>query len=238
MVDDFRRQLELYDPAERSDRVAVIGAGATGSWVTLLLDKLGVSVVKVIDGDIVEPHNLPNQAYGASNIGKLKAASIAGIASLIGSAKTVIDYSGVMLTNENYYNTLYGYSVVFCLVDSMSARKELFDIAVEKYKEDSANYPRYWIETRMGLTGYRIYLIDIDNDYQIEEYKKTLYSDEEAEVSACGASSSVVTTAVQCASHAVGMWLALINEAEYVPNEIIFDVHSSFIMSKKFEPKE
>ena len=90
----------------------------------------------------------------------------------------------------------------------------------------------------MGLTGYRIYMIDLTNQKEIDKYKETWYSDEEAEVSACGHSQSIVTTAMQCASHAVGLWLAKKNNAEYVPNEIIFDVHSSFIMSRQFDKKE
>ena len=126
-------------------------------------------------------------------------------------------------------------NVIFCLVDSMAARKELFEAAVKGRVKDAHTL---WIETRMGLTGYRIYLIDLDNEYQVAKYKETLYNDDEAVVSACGHSQSIVTTAMQCASHAVGLWLAKINNAEYVPNEIIFDVHSSFIMSREFKPKE
>lgn len=239
--DDFRRQLELYDADNRNDRIGVIGAGATGSWVALLLSKLGVAHLDIADGDIVEPHNLPNQVYGRDNIGKLKTASIVDIVNMLGSAKTALFLHPKMIQSIDDYKSIAAMnSVIFCLVDSMSARKDLFEKAVfiRDKSEDKEAYPRYWIETRMGLTGYRIYLVDMDDVFQVNEYVKTLYSDEEAEVSACGASSSVVTTAVQCASHAVGMWLALINNAEYIPNEIIYDVHSTLLLQRKFEPKE
>ena len=48
------------------------------------------------------------------------------------------------------------------------------------------------------------------------------YSDDEAEASACGTSKSVVSTAMQCASHAVGMWLANKNNIDYLPNERVY----------------
>lgn len=182
--------------------------------------------------DIIETHNIPNQVYGLDNNGKFKVACIHKICEDLGSRVTTINAYKNKVTEDNAAYEIKG-TTCFCLVDSMSARKELF----YKIYNDNENV-RYWIETRMGLTGYRIYLVDLNNDTEVEKYAETLYSDEDAEVSACGASQSVVTTAMQCASHAVGLWLALKNNAEYIPNEIIFDVHSSFIMSRKFDKKE
>ena len=231
---NFSRQEELYQGGTNNDIVNIIGVGATGSWVGLLLAKLGVRAIRLFDNDIVELHNVPNQLYSTADIDKFKASMCAKYMKDLGSGSQVAEYKW-KITEKEMQGVLANCTATFCLVDSMAVRKELFEAAM---KASTREPHHYWIETRMGLTGYRIYLIDLSDDYQVAEYRKTLYNDDEAEVSACGHSQSIVSTAMQCASHAVGLWLAKLNNAEYVPNEIIFDVHSSFIMSKKFEPKE
>lgn len=181
--------------------------------------------------DIVETHNIPNQLYSLEDgdIFKVKACEqhIEKLGSKVSNIYTNIEE----VTKDNIQCYDFG-DTIFCLVDSMKARKELFEAML---KTDRS---KLWIETRMGLTGYRIYMVHLENQKEIDKYMETLYSDEDAEVSACGASQSIVTTAMQCASHAVGLWLAEKNGAEYVPNEIIFDIHSSFIMSRKFDKQE
>lgn len=228
---DFSRQLELYDAENEKDKATVIGVGATGSWVSLILSKLGVSEIYMYDMDIIEGHNVPNQLYSVHDVGKLKTAMCKKYCDVLGSSNTDINQLSMKVDKDNFILPKED-SVIFCLVDSMTARKEIFDMIVDNGRKYT------WVETRMGLTGYRIYMIDTTNEKEIEKYRETLYSDDEAEVSACGTSQSIVTTAVQCASHAVGLWLAKKNNAEYVPNEIIFDVHSSFIMSRKFDKGE
>lgn len=232
---NFSRQEELYQGGTNNDVVSIIGVGATGSWVGLLLAKLGVKNIILFDNDIIELHNVPNQLYSKSDIDKFKVNMCKKYMKELGAMCSHIDNYNMEVDDNVMEDIIPDSTATFCLVDSMAVRKELFEAAM---KASTRGAHHYWIETRMGLTGYRIYLIDLSDDYQVAEYRKTLYNDEEAEVSACGHSQSIVSTAMQCASHAVGLWLAKLNNAEYVPNEIIFDVHSSFIMSKKFEPKE
>ena len=232
---NFTRQEELYDGNNNNDRVNIIGVGATGSWVALALAKLGVHSVTMYDGDIIELHNVPNQLYSKRDVGKLKSVLCKKYCDDLGSGKSQLIPFRSNVDVEDMGDLIHNSVATFCLVDSMKARKELVEAAIDAL---APGQHHYWIETRMGLTGYRVYLIDLANEYQVAEYKKTLYNDEDAGASACGYSQSIVTTAMQCAGHAVGLWLAKMNNAEYVPNEIIFDVHSTFILHKKFEPKE
>lgn len=197
----------------------------------MLLSKLGVRRIDIFDDDIIEAHNIPNQAFTINQLGKLKSLMLARNVVDFGSDTTEITPFANKIDSDNAEQFIKG-DVCFCLVDTMKARKEIFD---KVYKDTEV---KYWIETRMGLTGYRIYLVDLNNDKEVDKYKETLYSDDDAEVSACGSSQSIVTTAMQCASHAVGLWLALKNGAEYVPNEVILDVHSSLLLTRKFDKKE
>ena len=43
--------------------IHIIGCGATGSWVALMLAKMGISNITCWDFDKVEEHNLPNQFF-------------------------------------------------------------------------------------------------------------------------------------------------------------------------------
>lgn len=237
---NFSRQMELFDAENNNEHVVVVGAGATGGWVDLCLAKLGIKSLTIIDDDIIELHNIPNQFYSKDQVNMFKVAATKDNLENFGSRETNIFTSGNRLTKDNILTELFYNNAVFCLVDSMKSRKEIFETLLEHRKVNTSknNLPKLWIETRMGLTGYRIYLIDLENEYQVEEYRKTLYSDDEAEVSACGASQSIITTAMQCASHTVGLYLAKLNEAEYVPNELIYDIQSSIILHREFKNKE
>lgn len=248
---NYSRQLELYDAENRQDVAYIIGAGATGSWLSLILAKLGISIIKVIDYDVIEEHNLPNQFFKNRQVGMLKVNAL---------RKNIEEYFSLEAGGMQAYNlavgtppntdigtfsyedlnayiqrdTAAGRTVtVFCLVDSMKARKEI----LEGLLSVGCNNVRF-IETRMGLTGYRIYDIDLSNSKEVEKYKETLYSDEDAEVSACGTSQSIVSTAMQCASHAVGLWLGNMNDVDYIPNELIFDIQSSVLLTNKFDKGE
>lgn len=231
---NYNRQEELYDAPNENDSITVVGTGATGSWVALALSKLGVRKLELVDMDTIETHNIPNQMFSLNQNGMSKVFACRDVCQEYGSGDTTIFTNMVKLDKDNFndISPIENDGVMFCLVDTMSARQELFEAAL------ASGRIKTFIETRMGLTGYRIYMIDLTNQKEIDKYKETWYSDEEAEVSACGHSQSIVTTAMQCASHAVGLWLAKKNNAEYIPNEIIFDVHSSFIMSRQFDKKE
>ncbi|MDK2869107.1 MAG: molybdopterin-synthase adenylyltransferase [Pyrococcus sp.] len=53
-------------------KVAVIGAGALGSWEVYFLKKLGVGEIIVVDRDFVEASDIPRTIYTEKDIGKPK----------------------------------------------------------------------------------------------------------------------------------------------------------------------
>jgi hypothetical protein len=207
---DVRRHMELFDPYTFEKKVTIIGAGATGSWLVMMLAKLGIQDITVYDFDIVEEHNVPNQLYGIFDIGKPKVTALYEHV----KAQTGLEIKAI---NERYESQrLSGY--VFCMVDTMSGRDKIW-----KYNVKLKSAITLYMEPRMGLDTARIYNVDPMNLTHHKRYEACFYSDDDAEVSACGTSMSVITTALTTAS-----WIArqLIEHhaGRELSNEILLDV--------------
>lgn len=211
MMNDFSRQVELFDSNNVDFPVHIIGAGATGSWLALMLAKLGIKDITVYDFDRVEEHNLPNQFYNEADIGEFKIKALRdNIQAQTGTA--------IKIRNKEVKADTELEGFVFVLTDTMASRKEIF----ESILEDNEKVLRV-VETRMGLTHGRVYFIDPNNKEQVEKYKTNFYTDEEAEVSFCGTSQSVVVTAIGIAQMAVWKLIKYVNKNEEINNEVLVD---------------
>jgi hypothetical protein len=220
-MDDFSRQMELFDPQTFNTPVHIIGAGATGSWVALFLAKLGIKDITVWDFDTVGEHNLPNQFFRPIDIGEPKVLAL---------RDTVSSQTGTVLNAKNTRVTgaqrLSG--IVFMLTDTMKSRKEIWEQAIKMKPQ-----VQLLIETRMGLSDGRIYTINPTSTDHIKEYENTFYSDEEASVSACGISQSVITTAVTIAGMAVRQLINYHGGVE-LNNEILLDLQYNQMFTRRF----
>lgn len=218
---DFSRQLEVFDPASLRDRVNVIGCGASGSWVVLLLAKMGVNDIHIYDFDIVEEHNLPNQCFGLTDVGISKVCGLAArVLADTGSTVTVHDEE---VTGETKLT-----GVVFILTDTMSSRADIYNKAIKHNMG-----VKLLIETRMGAESGRVYTLDPKNPLFAHKYKETLYSDEEATRSVCKIAQTLAPTAMMIASHAVWQLIKATSGSPY-ENEIIFDLKSGVHISSCF----
>ena len=221
---DFSRQANILNPEEFNRPIHIIGAGATGSWVAFTLAKMGLSNITVYDFDEVGMHNLPNQMFGLSDIDKNKALSIKNI---------IRRFTGFNIKARTQKveggQPLQG--IVFMLTDTMKSRKDIYNMSIK-------NNPNIdlLIETRMDLRGGRIYAIDPKNRYMCKQYEGTFYSDDEAEVSACGVSQTVLPTALAITSHAIWKLLNYIN-GEPLFNETIIDLPNEIIFSQDLSDK-
>ncbi len=178
---DYWRQLDIFDPSKFSGKVVVVGAGSVGSFVTLSLAKMGIKNITVIDFDKVENHNLPNQFYRLSDVGKPKVEALKEI---------VKDFTGADITtiNDKFESTdLDVADILIVTVDSMKARHNIF----EKIKVNP--YIKYLIDVRTSAEQFRIYTIDKSNFGHVEFYEKELYTDEEASELPCTARNIVYT---------------------------------------------
>lgn len=226
MVDPLRH-LSVFSPhAFGSRRVDVIGAGATGSKVVLDLAKLGVENIHVWDFDRVEEHNVANQAFGLSDIGLLKVDALATI---------VKRDTGTSVTThaERVDGSQKLGDVVFLLTDTMASRKEIWEKGL-KFKLGT----QLLMETRMGADSGRVYALNPNRPGHIRAWEQTLYTDAEAETSACGASVTVGPTAGIVAGLAVWQfirWFAIEQGGEDIlDNEILLSLRSMMTVARQF----
>lgn len=221
------RHLDVFSAhAFGTKRVDIIGCGATGSRITLSLAKLGVENIHVWDFDKIEDHNIPNQVFGLSDIGHLKGEALADIVKSATGTK-------IIFHNERVDGTQPLGEVVFILTDTMYSRKAIWEGTL-KFKLRT----KLVIETRMGADSGRIYSLNPNKPAHIKAWEETLYDDSEAEVSACGSSTSVGPTAEIISGLAVWQlirWFAIEQGGDdNLENEVIFSVKPSFMMSRKF----
>lgn len=234
---DYLRQLSIFNPADFGSRgITIVGAGATGSYVAFLLAQIGIKKLDVWDFDVVEEHNLPNQMFLIEHIGKPKVEALRDI------IKRKCGFE-IGIHNERVVDQIKNPgSYFFLLTDTMASRKEIFDRCLRgrAFNTDLV------IETRMDVDNGRVYVFNPNSPNQVKEWWGTLYSDEQATASACGASVSIAPTVSLLASLAVWKMIHHFDVA-YGPNntgkkgkekepynEVIFQVGPEEFMSKRF----
>ncbi len=211
----FTQQLDLLDPSQTKMPVTIIGAGATGSFTALSLAKMGVHNLTVYDFDSVEEHNLPNQFYRMSDIGKPK---------VIALQEIIQQFEGITITakNEKYKGQRLN-GIVIVAVDSMDTRIHIF-----KFVKNNPNI-RLFIDSRMGAEVMRVYSFDANDFYACNEYEKSLYPSSEAIQVRCTAK-SIMYTVLSIASllaNQVKKFLA----GEFLKKELIFDLKTVTLIS-------
>lgn len=206
---NLSRHIELFNPNEFDMPITVIGAGATGSWLVLSLAKLGLKNITVYDYDIVEEHNVPNQAFGLKDVGR---------------PKVEVLYDMVLATTGTEIKAINGWfsnqrltGVVFVMVDSMSARKKIWENSIKMKVA-----VELLVEPRMGIDGGRVYNVIPTNMTHIKKYEDTFYGDDVAEVSACGSSLTVISSALGITSWCIRQLINFSNDVE-LDNEILLD---------------
>ncbi len=195
------RQLDIFNPVVAGAfDVVVIGAGGLGSPIALSLAKMGVESITIYDPDVVEPHNIPNQLYRVSDIGRLKVEALADIMEELTGIrpKVVPDRVG---GEPIQCGTSSKARVFISALDSMTARKEVFRSVLR-------SSPYWYIDTRMGGLVASIYSVNVRDREAIARYGDSLYSDRD-------------TVPLPCAARAV--WYA-VNAAASVAAAAVKDI--------------
>lgn len=91
-----------FDRVLRDKKIAIIGAGAIGSFVATSLVRGGVKNIGIWDGDTVEPGNLCRSIYSNGNVGENKAVELAKSLKKISPFCEVSAHSYDLYGNINY----------------------------------------------------------------------------------------------------------------------------------------
>ncbi len=157
--DRFLRQRNLVSTESLANTaVTIIGVGAIGRQVALQLAALGVMEIHLIDFDHVELHNVTNQGYRAIDIGLAKVAATAAAIAGVDSSITVDQVADRFRIRQPVND------VVFCCVDSISARSAIWN--------HLNNRAGFWADGRMMGEVLRI-LTASDCDSR-ESYNQSL----------------------------------------------------------------
>jgi molybdopterin/thiamine biosynthesis adenylyltransferase len=177
---EFLRQLDLVAPAALETQVHLIGCGGIGSFAALALGKLGCTRLKLYDDDRVEEHNVPNQLFRVSDVGRLKAVALTEILEMFTGHRpepVVRKVDGERLQG-----------IVVSGVDSMTARKAIWRRSI-RYR---AGIPLY-LDGRLGAELCRIYAIRPTDPDDIRFYEQSLYDDAQAARLSCTAGAIIYT---------------------------------------------
>lgn len=192
---DLSKSYEFFKPEEMNERVHIIGCGAIGSTVAENLVRFGITNITLYDFDYVEPHNIANQMFRHTDIGKTKVEALAGYLSEINPDVG----QGLKIVPTGWTGQrLAGY--VFLCVDNIDLRREIVERCVR------STYVKGMFDFRMRLTDAQHYAADWADQKQIQAFLNSMaFSHEEAKeetpVSACNITLSVVPTVrIICAS--------------------------------------
>ena len=185
---NLTKSYDFFQPETCRDRIHIIGCGAVGSTVAENLVRFGLTKITLYDFDTVEAHNIANQMYRSTDIGKPKTAALAEY--LIQINPELQD--NLVIEEKGYTGQrLSGY--VFLCVDNIDLRREIattnktnpyikamFDFRIRL--EDAQHYAANWKDMKM-VTNFLNTM-----QFSHEEAKA------ETQVSACNIELSVVPT--------------------------------------------
>ena len=180
-TDRFQRQSDLI-PTERLSQVTatVIGVGAIGRQVALQLTAIGTPRIQLIDFDTVESTNITTQGYWAQDLGQSKVEATAN------AIHRLDDAIQVMTHCDRYRKTIAIGEVVFCCVDSISARAAIWRSVNKKCE--------FWSDGRM--LGEIIRVLAVSEANYFGRYSETLFAQAEAQTGSCTSRSTIYAASI------------------------------------------
>ena len=212
---NIMRHESVFNPPDYPYPFHVIGAGATGSRVFAALVELGIPNIFVYDDDIIADHNLANQIYMYDDIGQTKVNGCKRFAKAkLGIVPETMAFNNWKVTPSTISDGLISGGVVFILTDTMESRRKIFDSLIRRNNDgismagstQHSTAPMLIIETRMGSTHGSVFSVNPFDKTACEAWRETLVDDTNEdiiELSPCGTTLSVGTTASLIANYAV-----------------------------------
>lgn len=188
LADRDLRQRDIVPPAKLAAcKITVIGVGAIGRQVAIMLAAMGVSWLQLWDFDAVEVVNLAPQGYFPADLGRPKVDATAALLRQINPALQIHP----MLERFRRSTKECG-NVVFACVDSIETRQLIWETLRSKVD--------FLCDGRMSAEVLRV--LTVADEPGRKHYPTTFFTTGEAFQGACTARSTVY-----CASIAAGIMI-------------------------------
>jgi hypothetical protein len=171
----FLRHAAFFSPEFAKQPLNIIGCGAMGSHIAVFAAKMGYHHFRLWDMDVVEEHNLPNQAFDLEHVGTLK----------VNALKAVLERFNPDVTVEVHTTPFDSADAdllegpVVMAVDSMKARGIILDAAFLNPKVDKV------FETRLGFDYGEVNVLDNMNPSQVKNFRTGLIDDDKVPEGPC-----------------------------------------------------
>jgi hypothetical protein len=203
---DFSHQTGIFNPAQVSDTVTIIGCGGIGASVLPTLVTMGFTKFILIDPDLIEPRNITtNLIFRPQDLLRAKVERV---------KEYLLEYGAesVEIHQELFTGQVPLTGLVISGVDTMAARKEIW-----KYVVDNADIPLY-CDGRIGGQQMSLLVVEPFNPDHTEWYEEYwLFDDEQAAPLPCTAR-TVVFPAVALGAF-MAAYLAAWSRGEQVPQQ-------------------
>ena len=184
--------------------VIVMGQGGIGSWLSLLLSRIGCTL-HTFDMDRYEVHNMTGQLVRAKDVGKLKTIAVAEIV-------REFNNSADIYTNGQFEADSFVHSIMFAAFDTMASRKLAFNSWKDHLRNSMDSMEReiansfFFQDGRLLAEQFMIFNIPGNRPDLIAKYEKEhLFDDSEvADVDCTFKQTS--HCAAMIASHMVGFF--------------------------------
>jgi hypothetical protein len=167
-------------PFTHQKEILLLGQGGIGSWLSLLLARLGCDLT-TYDMDSFETHNMSGQLVTTEYIGEPKVSAIKRIV-LSFSPETKIYTNNIAYDKDSMTN-----EIVICGFDNMKARKEAFINWKDYVNSDGVGKDKcFFQDGRLLSEQLQIFNIPGDRPDLIEDYQANhLFDDSEVEEVEC-----------------------------------------------------
>lgn len=175
----------------------VVGVGAIGRQVALQLAAMGLPRLTLVDFDGVEPVNLGPQGWLAGDVGRKKVNAAADLCQQVNPGLSVSELP--VRFRRSHAPEVFEWPggeaggrgtrcAVFCCVDTMEARKLVFEVVRE--------HPAAGLMVDGRMSAETIRVLAAHDGPSREYYPTQLFSDAEAQEGACTARSTIYTSNV------------------------------------------
>lgn len=183
---NLAKHMDFFNPTTLDVTIHIIGLGAVGSHVAMMLTRLGCTKFRLYEFDIVVPHNVANQNFNADEV------TLPKLDVTIKKMLAINPDIEIEAFEKGYTGQrLFGY--VFLCLDNIDLRRQIV------MENETNPHILAMMDFRMGLSDAQHYIAKWSEPKDYKAFLSSMqFTHEEAKaaqpVSACGTSMSIIPT--------------------------------------------